>query len=168
MNKYEPMITDHWKTHLPHAWSQLGEEQAQAMVKASASDLEAEIQTLAAAVAGPDLPGETYPEKVARLSSARQDAESDLIREFLPLPENQSSEEELEELEDLQREMRWLEECAQRRESQLRFQAEEMVLRREDLSTEQREQEIERELTFLREQETLRAAHEETLARSRT
>jgi hypothetical protein len=165
MNKFEPMITNHWKTHLPHAWSQLSDEQAQAMVAASASELEAEIQTLAASIAGPDQPGETYQQKVGRLTMARRDAESDLISEFLPQPETQTSD---EDLQDTEREMSWLQSTSQWRSDELQAQAEQTVLDREDLSAEQRQQEIERELAFLTEQDTLRAARQETLARSRT
>ena len=50
------------------------------------ADLEEQIDALARAIAGPDQQGESYLEKVARLSSARFNAESDLIREAM-IPE---------------------------------------------------------------------------------
>jgi hypothetical protein len=46
-------------------------------------ELEREVQALAAGLAGPDRPGESYLEKVARLQTARFNAESDLIREAM-------------------------------------------------------------------------------------
>jgi hypothetical protein len=46
-------------------------------------ELEREIEALAAALAGPDRPEEGYLEKAARLSTARFNAESDLIREAM-------------------------------------------------------------------------------------
>jgi hypothetical protein len=50
------------------------------------ADLEERIDALARATAGPERPGEEYLEKVARLTSARVNAESDLIREAM-IPE---------------------------------------------------------------------------------
>ena len=162
MSKFEQMIRHHWQTYLPHAWSQLRDPEQ--MVKESAVDLESEIQTLAASIAGLDVAGETSMQKIARLMSARRDAESDLIREFLPSPEEHL---EAQDAEDLEREMTWLQDSAQWRLDLIRGQAESEVLGREDLTQAQQQEEIERIFQSLVEQDTLRAAHEETLARSR-
>ena len=49
--------------------------------------VESEIQALANAIAGPDRPGETYMEKVGRLNMARFDAESEILREMVLIPD---------------------------------------------------------------------------------
>ena len=49
--------------------------------------VESEIQALADALAGPDRPGETYIEKVGRLNMARFNAESDILREMVLIPD---------------------------------------------------------------------------------
>ena len=49
--------------------------------------VESEIQALADALAGPDRLGETYMEKVGRLNMARFNAESDILREMVLIPD---------------------------------------------------------------------------------
>lgn len=163
MSKYEAIISKHWRTYLPDAWSQLSDPEE--MVRQAARSMEEQITQLAESTAGPDRPGETYFEKVSRLMSARSDAESDLIRELLPPPE-----EHLEAMdeEELLREMAWLADRRQAKLEQLRTQAEATVYQREDLTEAQQPAEIERELAFLIEQDALLQAHEETLSRSRS
>lgn len=162
MNKFEAIIRHHWQTYLPNAWSQLSDPET--MVRESASELEREVQQLAEAIAGRDQPGTGYVEKVARLMSARQDAESDLLREFLPPPEEEL---EAQENEDLQRELAQLQDNHEWRMDQLRTQAEEEAFQREDLTESQQKLESDRVFAFLVEQDALRAAHEETLNRHR-
>lgn len=162
MNKFEPIIRRHWQTFLPNGWSQLADPDR--MVRESAIELEREVQSLAESIAGPSPAGETYMERVARLMSARRDAESDLVRELLPAPEEHL---EAVEAEDLQRELAELAAARERRLEMLREQAEEEAFQREDLTAEQQTEEVERILAFLLKQDAMRAAHQETLARQR-
>ena len=81
MNKYGAQLMRQWRRTDPERFSKI--EDPEAFFDQMGQELEAEIESLAQALAGPDRPGESYLEKTARLSTARFNAESDLIREAL-------------------------------------------------------------------------------------
>jgi hypothetical protein len=91
MNRYGRLLMGQWKRADPQRFSQIPNPDS--FFSQKGLELETEIQTLAAALAGPDRPGESYLEKTARLSTARFNAESDLIREAM-LPDTQDETEE--------------------------------------------------------------------------
>ena len=91
MNRYGQRLMDQWKRADPQRFAAIADPEA--FFSQKGQELETEIQTLAAALAGPDRPGESYLEKTSRLSTARFNAESDLIREAM-LPEPDEDHEE--------------------------------------------------------------------------
>lgn len=72
MNRYGQQAMEHWRTHRPAAYAQL--EDPTAFFTRIGSELEATIERLTDQIAGPDLPGEDYLDKVARLNTARSTA----------------------------------------------------------------------------------------------
>src|SRR5450755_2525824 len=85
MNKYGARLMRQWQTADPERFAQIPDPEE--FFTQMGADLEERIDALARATAGPDRPGEDYLEKVARLTSARVNAESDLIREaMIPAP----------------------------------------------------------------------------------
>jgi hypothetical protein len=81
MNRYGELLMNQLKTADPSRFRQIPDPES--FFEQRGEELESEIQTLTAALAGADRPGETYLEKVARLTTARTNAESDLTREYL-------------------------------------------------------------------------------------
>jgi hypothetical protein len=92
MNRYGALLMRQWKRADPQRFRAIPDPAA--FFTEKGEELEAGIETLAQTLAGPDRPGETYLEKVARLASARQTAESDLVREAM-IPEPEGDEEPL-------------------------------------------------------------------------
>jgi hypothetical protein len=87
MNKYGALLMRQWKRADPQRFAEIPDPEV--FFAAKGTELEQEISTLAASLAGPDRAGETYMEKVARLSTARFNAESDLLREaMIPDPDD--------------------------------------------------------------------------------
>ena len=86
MNKYGGLLMRQWKQADPTRFAKI--EDPEAFFSQKGRELEQEIESLTQALAGPDQPGESYLDKTARLSTARQNAESDVIREaMIPDPE---------------------------------------------------------------------------------
>lgn len=81
MNRYGAQLMRQWQQNDPKRYQAI--EDKQDFFEALGSEAQREIETLAAAIAGPDRPGETYLEKVARLNTARVNAESDVLRGML-------------------------------------------------------------------------------------
>ena len=81
MNRYGQLLMRQLQSTSPGRFAQIANPEA--FFTRRGQELETEIQTLADALAGPDRPGESYLEKAARLTTARINAESDLMREYL-------------------------------------------------------------------------------------
>jgi hypothetical protein len=85
MNRYGTQAMRHWQQTDPARYHQIPDPQE--FFTQLGEQVESEIQTLANALAGPDRPGETYMEKVGRLNMARFNAESDILREMVLIPD---------------------------------------------------------------------------------
>lgn len=85
MSKFNGIAQKHWQTHRPKQAAAM--ENPDEFFAEIASQISETVQARATAIAGPDLPHETYMDKVARLSTARTVAESETLREMLPPPE---------------------------------------------------------------------------------
>ena len=86
MNKYGALLMRQWRRADPDRFATIPDPES--FFAEKGRELEQEIDALAETLAGPDRPGESYLEKTARLSSARFNAESDLIREaMIPEPD---------------------------------------------------------------------------------
>ena len=79
MNRYGAQAMRHWQEFDPERFEAI--EDPRKFFTTLGAEVEQEIETLAAALAGPDRVGETYLEKVGRLNMARFNAESDILRE---------------------------------------------------------------------------------------
>jgi hypothetical protein len=84
MNRYGARAMRHWQQTDPERFQAI--EDPQAFFTTLGAEVEQEIETLAAAMAGPDRVGESYLEKVGRLNMARFNAESDILRERVLIP----------------------------------------------------------------------------------
>ncbi len=85
MNRYGAQAMRHWQQTDPARYNAIPDPEA--FFTALGAQVESEIQALAAAIAGPDRPGESYLEKVGRLNMARFNAESDILREMVLIPD---------------------------------------------------------------------------------
>ena len=85
MNRYGTQAMRHWQQTDPARYQQIPDPET--FFTELGEQVESEIQTLANALAGPDRPGETYMEKVGRLNMARFNAESDILREMVLIPD---------------------------------------------------------------------------------
>ena len=92
MNRYGARAMRHWQEFDPERFEAI--EDPQAFFTTLGAEVEQEIETLAAALAGPDRVGETYLEKVGRLNMARFNAESDILRERVLIPGPDENEDE--------------------------------------------------------------------------
>ena len=79
MNRYGVQAMRHWQQIDPQRFQAI--EDPQEFFTTLGAEVEREIETLAAAIAGPDRLGESYLEKVGRLNMAKFNAESDILRE---------------------------------------------------------------------------------------
>ena len=84
MNRYGHQAMRHWQQTDPERFAAI--EDPQEFFTTLGAEVEQEIETLAAALAGPDRVGESYLEKVGRLNMARFNAESDILRERVLIP----------------------------------------------------------------------------------
>lgn len=84
MNPYGDKAQKHWAKWLPMRYRNI--EDPEAFFSALGEEAEDEVITLAAALAGPDLPGETFMEKRGRLNMVRLNAESQSLAEMVLLP----------------------------------------------------------------------------------
>lgn len=89
MNPYGAQARRHWQTHLPDRFAQI--QDPETFFTDLGEQIEQQIQDLAAALAGPDPEQESYLSKVGRLNMARQNAESQILREMLPAPADETT-----------------------------------------------------------------------------
>ena len=82
MNRYGTQAMRHWQQTDPARYQQIPDPET--FFTELGEQVESEIQALADTLAGP---GETYMEKVGRLNMARFNAESDILREMVLIPD---------------------------------------------------------------------------------
>ena len=95
MNPYGAQARKHWQTHLPERFAQI--EDPETFFTDLGEEIEQQIEQLAATLAGPDPAEETYLDKVGRLNMARLNAESQVVREMLPAPTDETADEAVTE-----------------------------------------------------------------------
>lgn len=81
MNRYGEQLMQHWQTTRPTQLADLTDPDA--FFSQMGEDTEQAIEELARTLAGNPPPGETYLQRVQRLTMARFDAESQTIRGML-------------------------------------------------------------------------------------
>ena len=85
MNQYAIVASNHWRTQLPARCAALTDPEA--FFRQLGEQVMEEIDSLAAALEGPDRVGETFLAKAQRLHAARAEAESIVLRELILLPD---------------------------------------------------------------------------------
>lgn len=85
MNKYGAIAKKHWERHLPSQYEQLTDKES--FFSNLGEEISNQVDELSQSIAGDDPPGESYLDKVGRLNEAQLTAESDILREMLPVPE---------------------------------------------------------------------------------
>lgn len=83
MGRLAVIFEDHYKKHLPKAYAAIGAKPA--FFAELEREAEQQIETLADALEG-ETPegGETFHEAMSRMTTARSNAESDVLRDMLP------------------------------------------------------------------------------------
>ncbi|WP_336624998.1 MULTISPECIES: hypothetical protein [unclassified Microbacterium] len=114
MNHYGQRIRAHWETYRPEELAAL--EDPERFFTEAGEELSTTIATLSAQMAGPDLPGEQYLEKVARLRNAQATA-TEIAWAQSGLLQVEASREEWES--DTQQTLLGLQEWAWRMQAQL-------------------------------------------------
>jgi len=87
MGRYAELAERHWRTHLPAGFAEIADRPA--FFAELEAEAERQVFELEDALAGPDVPGESFLEKAGRLRMARHTAEAQVVRELL-LPEPSS------------------------------------------------------------------------------
>lgn len=82
MNLYAMRVRDHYREHLPKGYA--GIEDPEAFFHEIGETMQDQIEELEEALRGPDQEGETFLERASRFRWARFNAESQVMREFLP------------------------------------------------------------------------------------
>jgi hypothetical protein len=91
MNRYGHQAMKHWKEFDPNRYAEIADPEA--FFTQLGEEVQAEIINRSMALEGPDVPGETYLEKVGRLNMARFTAEGEVLRELVLIPDPQDEEE---------------------------------------------------------------------------
>ena len=84
MNRYGRQAQEHWVKWRPHQLSQIPDPET--FFSSLGLQVATQVDLLAKDLAGDDLTGEGYLQKVGRLRMARLDAEAQLLREMVLLP----------------------------------------------------------------------------------
>ena len=93
MNNFGRLAQDRWKQLAPAAYAKISDPNRH--FSTLGEQAEAAWIELSDEFAGPDVPGETYLEKIGRLNNARKRAEEVIQADWLtPLPQDQESETE--------------------------------------------------------------------------
>lgn len=97
MNKYGELAMRMVRDFDPQRWEAMAEESRETFFSTLGDQIHDQVMNLEDQVAGPDLPGETFLEKVGRLNAAKMTAEEIVLKELVydQLP----SEEDEEDLE---------------------------------------------------------------------
>ncbi len=87
MNRYGSMAMRHWQQTDPARFQAIPENEREAFFTQLGETVQSEILALADAIAGRDRPGESYMQKLGRLNQAQFDAESEILREMVLIPD---------------------------------------------------------------------------------
>ncbi|WP_432477202.1 hypothetical protein [Nocardioides sp. GXQ0305] len=75
------MAEDHWRHHLPNAYSRI--EDRPRFFGRIADEAQSQLEDLEEALRGEEPPGETFAQRMARYQAARTAAEEIVVREVL-------------------------------------------------------------------------------------
>lgn len=86
MNQYGTQAMAYWKENLPRQYATISDPET--FFGPMGEQMAEEIEAMTFQTAGPDKPGEGYLDKVGRLQMARASAETEVMRQMLPQPED--------------------------------------------------------------------------------
>jgi len=92
MNQYGRQAMEHWRLHRPTAYRELTDPEA--FFTRAGKEMLTQVDAMTVELAGPDLPGEDYLDKVARLNRVRAQAEEIARAESGMFPEPEPTFEE--------------------------------------------------------------------------
>ena len=98
MNDYGHLAMMHWRRWLPTRYATI--QDPEVFFSTLGRQAENQVLDLAEQLEGPDLPGETYLEKIGRLNMARMQAEELVLREVIllePEPETADTDDDQED-----------------------------------------------------------------------
>ena len=96
MNDYGHLAMVHWRRWLPARYAAI--QDPEVFFSTLGRQAENQVLDLAERLEGPDLPGETYLEKIGRLNMARMQAEELVLREVILLePEKAETDDDQED-----------------------------------------------------------------------
>lgn len=99
MNKYGRIAKDHWQEVAPERVAQLTDPESYFLTLGS--EVETQVNEIAASIAGQDVPGESYLDKVGRLNMAQKQAEEIVLKDLVWIspeaPDNDAGESSLEQ-----------------------------------------------------------------------
>jgi hypothetical protein len=98
MNRWGAMARDHWAQHRPTAYAEITDPEEH--FSRLGDHIYDEITHLEMAQAGDDQPGEGFWGKVRRLETARLMAREQVLREILPITEEDEAEQQREAEQD--------------------------------------------------------------------
>jgi hypothetical protein len=81
------MAMRHWQQTDPARFQAIPEKEREAFFTELGERAQSEILALADTIAGRDRPGESYMQKLGRLNQAQFDAESEILREMVLIPD---------------------------------------------------------------------------------
>lgn len=92
MNQYGTQAKRYWQENLPRQYAQIADPKT--FFDQMGEQIAEEVELLTFEMAGPDQPGEGYLGKVGRLQMARASAETEVMRQMLPQPEDEHAQPE--------------------------------------------------------------------------
>lgn len=94
MNQYGAQARRYWQENLPRQYAQISDPER--FFDQMGEQMAQQIDELIHQIAGPDQPGEGYLAKVGRLQMARVEAETEVMRQMLPQPEDEQAQPDVE------------------------------------------------------------------------
>ncbi|WP_174844365.1 hypothetical protein [Cryobacterium sp. Hh7] len=100
MNKYGAQARDHWVKVAPSRYAELPNPEV--FFEILGEQVQGQVDDLSITIAGPDLAGESYLEKVGRLTMAKRQAEEIVLADLVWITPEFSADEEREEWASVQ------------------------------------------------------------------
>ena len=92
MNQYGEWAMRYWQENLPRQYAQISNTEQ--FFEEMGDHIAQEVDELTRQIAGPDQPSEGFMDKVGRLQMARIEAETEVMRQTLPQPEDEPAQPE--------------------------------------------------------------------------
>ena len=88
-SRYAALARRHWERWLPERLAEIPEGERDSFFSTLGEEISQKVESLELELRGPDLPGESFMERVGRFNMARLQAEERALSELLPVPEEE-------------------------------------------------------------------------------